>query len=421
MTVIDAAKDDRTSRVLRSALYVDFDNLFTGLKQVDPDAARTFANDPARLLDWLSRGEDDDGGFRRRFLVRDCYLNPQVYAWCRAQFVAAGFRVVDCPSLTQQGKSSADTHIVLDVVDALSHSTRYDEFVICSADADFSPLMTKLRRHDRRTVMVAAGPYSAAYEAVCDTSIGPMQLVEAFASTTPPVDLREGLRSVPKGVDEADVATAAEAVRRIVAASTTPLPGATAAAAGQRAVPGIAAAGWGAAGGFSAFVRERLPELELVRNDSGGWLIDPKRHSVGDIVAETAPDDVVARVCRVTRAPRLSGAQYAVLFEELSKAAPAQPLLGRIGADVRERAAAVGTPVGRGAVNFVVQGLVYAGADPRQGQRSGRELARAWRENVGTLCRQAGMELTPEDEIALDAWILGGPNGGDVADTGADV
>jgi hypothetical protein len=407
MVTSTAGEDGRSPRVLRTALYLDFDNLYSGLRRVDPDVAKTFANDPARLLHWLTFGEDDHGRFRRKFLVRDCYLNPQEYAWCRAQFVAAGFRVVDCPSLTQQGKSSADTHIVLDVVDALGHATRYDEFIICSADADFSPLMTKLRRHDRRTVMIAAGPYAAAYEAVCDTSLGPMQLVEAFASA-PARDLQPGLGPVGKGVSDTDMAAAAEAIRQAVAESATPLPGATAAGAGQRAAQGIAAAGWGTTGGFSAFVRERLPELELVRNDSGGWLIDPKRHSVSDLLSEEAPDDVVARVCRVTRAPRLSSAQYAVLFEELSKAAPAQPVLGRLGVDVRERAAAAGTPVGRGAVNFVVQGLLYAGADPRQGQRTPAQLARSWRENVRTLCRQAGMELSSEDELALDSWILSG-------------
>lgn len=407
MATIDETDDGRTPRVLRTALYLDFDNLYSGLRKVDPDAAQAFADNPARLLHWLTFGEDEDGGFRRRFLVRDCYLNPQVYAWCRAQFVAAGFRVVDCPSLTQQGKSSADTHIVLDAVDALGHATRYDEFIICSADADFSPLMTKLRRHDRRTVMVAAGPYAAAYEAVCDTSLGPMQLVEAFGS--PPIgDAQQGLGPASKSVSDADMTVAAEAIREMVGESPTPLPGATAAGAGQRAAHGIAAAGWGTPGGFSGFVRDRLPELELVRNDSGGWLIDPVRHSIADLLAEATPDDVVARVCRVTRAPRLTSAQYAVLFEELARAAPLQPVLGRLGVDVRERAAAVGTQVGRGAVNFVVQGLVYAGADPRVGQRTPHDLARAWRENVRTLSRQSGMELSPDDEAALDTWISSG-------------
>ena len=267
-------------RVYRSALYVDFDNLFSGLRQVDEDAANVFANDPRRLLAWLAVGTDEEGSFRRRFLVRDCYLNPQIYAGRRAQFVAAGFRVIDCPSLTQRGKSSADTHIVLDVVDALGHATRYDEFVICSADADFSPLMTKLRRHDRRTLMVAAGPYAAAYEAVCDATVGPMQLLEAFA--TPAASSAPLSRPPSASVLTADdLAAAAAAIRELVDASAAPVAGATAAHAGRRAVPHIAASGWGQAGdGFAGFVRDHLPKIEFRRNSSGGWLLDPTRHTL---------------------------------------------------------------------------------------------------------------------------------------------
>jgi hypothetical protein len=37
--------------VHRSALDVDFDNRYSGLRQVDPDAANVFAKDPGRLLD----------------------------------------------------------------------------------------------------------------------------------------------------------------------------------------------------------------------------------------------------------------------------------------------------------------------------------------------------------------------------------
>jgi len=276
--VTDAERNVAPQRAYRSALYIDFDNLYSGLRQIDPDAARAFANDPGRLLSWLATGSDEDGAFRRRFLVRDCYLNPQVYAGFRAQFVAAGFRVIDCPSLTQRGKSSADTHIVLDVVDALGHATWYDEFVICSADADFSPLMTKLRRHDRRTLMVAAGPSAAAYEAVCDATFGPMQLLEAFTDPAAGPVEEDG---PPSALTEDDLAAAAAAIRELVDASAGPLAGATAAHAGRRAVPQIASGGWGQAGdGFAGFVRDRLPELRFRRNSSGGWLLDPARHAL---------------------------------------------------------------------------------------------------------------------------------------------
>ena len=62
--------------VRRSALFVDFDNVYLGLVVADPSAAEIFATSPDRLLAWLAVGEDETGKFRRRFLTRICYLNP---------------------------------------------------------------------------------------------------------------------------------------------------------------------------------------------------------------------------------------------------------------------------------------------------------------------------------------------------------
>jgi hypothetical protein len=56
--------------------------------------------------------------------------------------------VIDCPSLTNQGKSSADINLALDAVDALSSPPRYDEYLIFSADADFTALALGCRAAD---------------------------------------------------------------------------------------------------------------------------------------------------------------------------------------------------------------------------------------------------------------------------------
>ena len=98
---------DPASRRLRCALFVDFDNVYIGLQRLDPAAAAAFATHPGHWLSGLESGSDDDGDFSRRFLVRACYLNPSVFSQFRPNFTRAGFSVVDCPSLTQQGKSSA--------------------------------------------------------------------------------------------------------------------------------------------------------------------------------------------------------------------------------------------------------------------------------------------------------------------------
>jgi hypothetical protein len=97
-----ASTDTPDRRQLRSALFVDFDNIYSGLYGLEPAVAHTFATNPSALVAWLEGGgEDWSGLFERRFLVKNCYLNPEVHRNYRSDFASAGFRVVDCPSLTR--------------------------------------------------------------------------------------------------------------------------------------------------------------------------------------------------------------------------------------------------------------------------------------------------------------------------------
>lgn len=60
---------------LRSVLFVDFDNIFGGLMELDRTAGMAFARQPQLWLDRLSTyGLADEG--RRRFLQCRTYLNP---------------------------------------------------------------------------------------------------------------------------------------------------------------------------------------------------------------------------------------------------------------------------------------------------------------------------------------------------------
>jgi hypothetical protein len=124
---------------VRAAIFVDFDNVYIGLKSLDPSAAERFATDPGQWLDAITQA-DEAGGKHVRFLIRNCYLNPTVYAKYRTYWTRAGFKVIDCPSLTQQGKSSTDINLVLDAVDVLAGVAHVEEFFIASDDADFTSL-----------------------------------------------------------------------------------------------------------------------------------------------------------------------------------------------------------------------------------------------------------------------------------------
>ncbi len=169
---------------LKSALFVDFDNIYLGLRQLDEDAAEQFASNPAHWLKWLEEGMPGMGGPKnlqgreRDILIRQCYLNPRGFQQYRPYFTRSAFSVVDCPSLTSQGKNSADIYMVMDILDTLNHPTHFDEFIILSGDSDFMPVMLRLREHDRRTTILSAGPAAAAFIAAADMVISEDVFIE---------------------------------------------------------------------------------------------------------------------------------------------------------------------------------------------------------------------------------------------------
>ncbi|HEX4494517.1 MAG TPA: NYN domain-containing protein [Thermoanaerobaculia bacterium] len=172
---------------LRTALFVDFDNIYLGLQREDPVAAEQFATDPTRWLTWLQDRlphhlEDHR---RRKILFRRCYLNPSQFGRFRPYFTRSAIEVVDCPPLTSGGKTSADIHMVMDILDTLSHPTLFDEFILLSGDADFTPVLLRLSKHDRRSAILAIGPASVAYKAACDLLIDQDTFLEEAIGATP--------------------------------------------------------------------------------------------------------------------------------------------------------------------------------------------------------------------------------------------
>jgi hypothetical protein len=180
---------------VRSALFVDFDNIYLGLQNEDPRAAEQFATHPGRWLRWLQEDLPNDSRLARKILSRRCYLNPSQFSRFRPYFIRSAFEVVDCPPLTRGGKTSADLQMVMDIMDALGHATRFEEFIILSGDADFTPVLLRLSRHDRRSVVLAAGPASAAYKAACDLIIDQDTFLEEAIGITEGSPVRPGADS----------------------------------------------------------------------------------------------------------------------------------------------------------------------------------------------------------------------------------
>jgi hypothetical protein len=57
----------------RSAMFIDFDNFFSGLLSSDPKAALELAERPSA---WINRLATHDADDVRRWLVLRCYMNP---------------------------------------------------------------------------------------------------------------------------------------------------------------------------------------------------------------------------------------------------------------------------------------------------------------------------------------------------------
>ena len=107
----------------------------------------------------------------RRILLRRCYLNPDKFRRHRTGFVRAGFTVHDCPPLTTRGKNAADLWMTIDILDAIAHPTGFEEFIILASDADFTPVLLRLREHDRRTALINDPLMAAALRAACDVVV----------------------------------------------------------------------------------------------------------------------------------------------------------------------------------------------------------------------------------------------------------
>lgn len=180
---------------LRSALFLDFDNIFGGLVGLDRQAAITFATSPLEWLEQLATFRLPPNT-RRDLLVRRAYLNPRgkipggedlgiqggAYAGTyRPNLTRAGFEVVDCPALTTRHKNAADIRIVIDILAHLTATTRYDEMLIASSDSDFTPVLLRLRAEDRRTVIIAAGPASPAYQSMADVCLDEESLIDLIS------------------------------------------------------------------------------------------------------------------------------------------------------------------------------------------------------------------------------------------------
>jgi len=298
------------SATLLSVVLVDYDNLYLSLKRKSEDAAKRFAKDAASWVRELQTGAliTSTGGMApdvpRRLVMNRCYGNPvprrnasdsstdmSSFPFVRHHFLRSGFEVIDCPPLTAQLKNSSDIRMVMDINDLIGHRTEFDEFIILSSDADFTPVLHRLRAYARRTVIYANDSTVAPYTAIADGEVREADLLTLLtggklgATETP-----AAVTGPSGGLGELKGQIIAE-VARIVREAPAPVPLETLAERTTRALghDRTVGSGWAGAGSFRELLIDGLPEDVQLTEQPPYLAFDRTRLAARETPAIAAP------------------------------------------------------------------------------------------------------------------------------------
>jgi len=433
---------------MKSALFVDFDNVYTQLNALQPEAADRFARNPIEWINWmvdaLALPSPHLPESRRRILVRRCYLNPVWYQRYRTGFLRAGFEIVDCPPVTSQGKTSTDIHMVLDIVELLQHEAHYEEFIVLSADADFTPVLRKLRRFDRRTTVLAIGYPSAAYQASADLMIDERRFIdEALGLGGDEVDDAEEVEALkanpleapipiapirvehePKPavcrLDQRELVEASAIIRAAVSAAAKPVPAAQLALRLRSAFPQRLVADWNGSENFKAFFFALKIEPLVWITGSGGRIADPGKHVVNPEGIEPSTTSawtdyahlltIAREASQLTGAPLLAPPDVRRVITALSEDLQEEPF------DVGETALRVhlaceqhyrAVEFSRRDIMFILRGLQLNGHRFGRGQDDVTTLSRRYFNQVLFLCQREQMVVDARVIAQIEEWIVG--------------
>jgi hypothetical protein len=300
-----------------TTIFVDYDNVYLSLKRKSEEAAKRFSKDAARWIREIETGRlmtstnSPDLDRPRRIVINRCYGNPvprrnqsdnstdmSSFPFVRHHFLRAGCEVIDCPPLTAQLKNSADIRMVMDVRDILTHDTYFDEFVILSGDADFTPVLHRLRSHARRTVIYSNDNTAAPYTAICDAEVRESDFLTLLLdgqlpNRTPDAQITSRTAEPAQGEPAAlPSGNTIETVRRdilnevvtAVREADQPLPLEALADRAVRALGYDKTVGgaWGGTGGFRDLLAKGLPEDIRLSTQAPYYVYDASRTVQGD-------------------------------------------------------------------------------------------------------------------------------------------
>lgn len=408
----------------RAALYVDFDNFFSGLIATDPTSALDVAMNPARWLSRLTYAHAAEGG--RKWLALRCYMNPSgwvtsplvegdrlYFSRFRPYFVQAGFEVVDCPTLAR-GKNAADIRIVIDVMTALQGPGRVEEFVLASSDADFTPLLHVVRSHDRSITMIATGETAAAYEALADRLLDAQSMLDLVRSDQSDGDDEDqgapGVRVASEDAPGHARDDLQEAFRTEILVAyrdaTEPINLARAAAqiVGQLGTD-IRTSNWLGTGSFGRAVRSlNLPNAAFSQHHF--W--DASRHAPPEQYGfDGQVPSSVAALFEVARLPRIPSDDWPRVFAYLEDyRANNEFNITEASKWPRDQAAQDGHQIPRAAFLYVVtachhQGTRFDGA----AKPTADEIGQALLSSILSRAELTGISVAADDAAAIAEWL----------------
>lgn len=133
---------------LKSALIVDFDNIFAAV-------GSPFAANVAKWTRWLEDGAFAENQSRREFVTKRVYWNLQ-HDIHRSTFQSENFQTYICQAYAKykkaSGKSSADIVMTMDAIELAGGSQKLDEVIFLTTDSDFVPVVNRLQRAGLRVV-----------------------------------------------------------------------------------------------------------------------------------------------------------------------------------------------------------------------------------------------------------------------------
>ncbi len=163
-----AKAEPRNADERRIALLFDYENIALGLTK----GTKKLEVQP--ILDRILE--------KGRIVVKRAYADWTRYAQDKQELHESGFELIEVPKRRLSGKNSADIRMVVDAMDVVINREHVDTFSLISGDSDFSPLVTKLREHDKYVIGIGLRDSSSTLLADnCDEFIFYEDLIKAPA------------------------------------------------------------------------------------------------------------------------------------------------------------------------------------------------------------------------------------------------